>query len=250
MGVMPVPAPHHGDVGTLLAAFAHPDDEAYLAGGLMAVASDADRRAVCVTATRGELGFPDDDPRSIDERVAVREAELAACLAVLGVDEHHWLDQPDGGCASVDEAAPVGRLCELLEEVQPDTVVTFDPHGQTYHPDHITISRWTTLAVRAARPQADLLYAVMTPQWVDEFSRHVDMSMIMMVEGAEPPTVPAHDLDLWFVCDDALTDRKLAALRSQSSQTTGLIELVGVDVYRALIRDEMYRRATPDDWPT
>ena len=88
---------HDGDVGTLLAVFAHPDDEAYLVGGLMAIAADAGRRVVCVTATRGERGFPDDDPRSLDERIAVREAEMAACLDVLGVLEHHWLDLPDGG---------------------------------------------------------------------------------------------------------------------------------------------------------
>jgi len=55
-----------GDLGTVLGVFAHPDDEAYLAGGLMATAVDAGRRVVCITATRGELGFPDDDPRSIE----------------------------------------------------------------------------------------------------------------------------------------------------------------------------------------
>src|SRR5215510_7528571 len=92
------PELHDGDLGTLLAMFAHPDDEAYLAGGLMACAADAGRRVVCVTATKGELGFPDDDPRSLEERASVREAELKACLDVLGMTEHHWLDQPDGGC--------------------------------------------------------------------------------------------------------------------------------------------------------
>ena len=59
--------------------------------GLMARAVDAGRRVVCVTATQGEAGFPADDPRSEDERKAVRRAEMAASLAVLGVTEHVWL---------------------------------------------------------------------------------------------------------------------------------------------------------------
>jgi hypothetical protein len=67
-----------GDLGTILGIFAHPDDEAYLAGALMATAVDAGRRVVCVTAAGGSFGFADDDPRSIEERMAVRESELAA----------------------------------------------------------------------------------------------------------------------------------------------------------------------------
>jgi LmbE family N-acetylglucosaminyl deacetylase len=82
-----------GELGDVLGVFAHPDDEAYLAAGLLARAVDAGRRVTCVTATRGEAGFPDDDPRSPAERAAVREAELAACLSVLGVRDQ---GQPGG----------------------------------------------------------------------------------------------------------------------------------------------------------
>src|SRR5918998_1048475 len=47
------------ELGTILGIWAHPDDEAYLSGGLMAMARDNGSRVVCVTATRGELGTPD-----------------------------------------------------------------------------------------------------------------------------------------------------------------------------------------------
>jgi GlcNAc-PI de-N-acetylase len=46
-------------LGTILGVWAHPDDEAYLSGGLMAMARDLGSRVVCVTATRGELGTTD-----------------------------------------------------------------------------------------------------------------------------------------------------------------------------------------------
>ena len=51
------------DLGTVLGVWAHPDDETWLSAGLMARAVDQGRRVVCVTATRGEAGFPADDTR-------------------------------------------------------------------------------------------------------------------------------------------------------------------------------------------
>jgi LmbE family N-acetylglucosaminyl deacetylase len=242
--------PHaDGDLGTILAVFAHPDDEAYLAGALMAVATDAGRRVVCVTATRGELGFPDDDPRSIEERAAVRTAEMAACLAELGVTEHRWLDHPDGGCSSVDDDGPVGVLAAIIDDVRPDVVLTFGPDGQTFHDDHITISRWTTLAHRAADHASRLLYATATPEWNALAGEHVDLDMVMMVPGVEPPTTPADELAVWFVADGELLDRKVRALECQASQVAGFVEHVGPDVYRAMARDEFYREPTAHDWP-
>ena len=40
----------------------------------------------------------------------LRTAELEAALRILGVDEHHWLDYPDGGCAEVDAEEAAARL--------------------------------------------------------------------------------------------------------------------------------------------
>ena len=237
-----------GDLGTLLAVFAHPDDEAYLASGLMALAVDAGRRVVCVTATKGELGFPDDDPRGVEERIALREAEMRACLDVLGVTEHVWLDQPDGGCADADASVPVARLCEVIEDVVPDTILTFGPDGQTFHPDHITVSRWTTVAARAAAPEAALLYAAATPEWAEAFSAIVPLAEVMMTDD-EPPTVPAEELAVAFRCDDELAARKVRALRCHASQTSPLVELMGLEGYTEINRDEMFRAAGPDDWP-
>jgi LmbE family N-acetylglucosaminyl deacetylase len=241
------PIPHDGDLGTVLGVFAHPDDEAYLAGGLMAHAVEAGRRVVCVTATRGELGFADDDPRSLDERAALREAELRSCLDVLGVTEHHWLGHPDGACHTIDESLPVTRLCELLEEVRPDTVLTFGPDGQTYHPDHMAVSRWTTRAVRAIGGDPRLLYAAMIDEWVDEFSKVVPFEHIMMTDDP-PPVIPAHEVAVWFRCDDDLAVRKVEALRCQASQVAPIIEMAGVEAYLQLTRDELYRDARADDW--
>jgi hypothetical protein len=88
----------------------------------------------------------------------------------------------------------------------------------------------------------------MTPEWMEEFSAVVPMEDVMMTDDP-PPTVPADELALWFVCDDALAKRKVDALRCQASQVGGFIEMAGMEVYERLNRDEMYREATADDWP-
>ena len=231
-----------GELGSILAVFAHPDDEAYLAGALMAKAVDEGRRVVCVTATRGELGFPDDDPRSDEERAAVRTAEMAACLGILGVEEHHWLDLPDGAGEEVPDEVPVARIAELIDEVRPDTTLTFGPDGQTFHVDHIAISRWTTQAVAAARHPTRLLYAAMTEEWVQLFADHgVDLSQVMMVPGAVPPTVPHEELAVWFRAEGDLLDRKVRALRAQASQVEPLVQQFGVEAFAVQAADEFYR---------
>jgi LmbE family N-acetylglucosaminyl deacetylase len=237
------------DLGSILGVFAHPDDEAYLAGALMAAAVESGRRVVCVTATRGELGFPDDDPRSLDERKAIREAELDACLEVLGVREHVWLDYPDGGCAAVPVDEPVARLLEIIDEMEPDSVLTFGPDGGTFHDDHIAVSRWTTLACRAAARMPQLLYSVNTPEWVQRFEEAVATD-VMMVEGVPIPTTPANELALYFNPDDELAERKATALRRQVSQIEPLVQQAGADVFRELVREEFFRLPTPDDWPS
>lgn len=231
-----------GDLGSILAVFAHPDDEAYLAGALMARAVDAGHRVVCVSATRGELGFPDDDPRSLDERKQVRTDELAACLAELGVSEHHWLDLPDGAGEDVDPEVPVARIAELVDEVRPDTTLTFGPDGQTYHVDHIAACRWTTAAVERADHRTRLLYATMTPAWIQAFAEAgMSFDQVSMRPGAEPPITDEADLAVWFTAEGDVLDRKVRALCAQASQVAGTVAAVGVEAFARGVADEFFR---------
>src|SRR5205823_3837016 len=89
------------NLGTILGVWAHPDDETYLAAGLMARAVREGRRVTCVTATRGEEGSWDEDRWPTATMGQVREAELTRSLEVLGVTDHRWLDYRDGTCAGV-----------------------------------------------------------------------------------------------------------------------------------------------------
>ncbi len=237
-----------GNVGTILGVWGHPDDEAYLSAGLMARAVDAGHRVVCVTATHGEAGFPAADRRSVAERKALREKELADCLAILGVREHDYLGFSDGGCGAVPDEAAVAAIAALIDEVQPDSVLTFGPDGGTGHQDHIAVCRWTTIAFdRSAPAGSRLLYSTKTQQWNDRFLAGVDRSTIMMLDNLEAEVVDPTELAIWYSCDEPMLARKLAALRSQASQIEPLVELVGLDFFRELVREEFYRERRPTD---
>jgi LmbE family N-acetylglucosaminyl deacetylase len=227
------------DLGTILGVWAHPDDEAYLSGGLMAMARDAGSRVVCVTATRGEHGTGDPQRWPPDRLAAVRTTELARCLAILGVTEHHWLGYTDGGCAAVPGADAVGRLAAIIDDVRPDTVLTFGPDGITGHLDHRTVSDWTTAAFdRAAGRGARLLYAAVPERHAQRWSE-LNEKLDVYLPGY-PVTVPDGRLALALAPDPATLDRKIRALAAQETQTAGLIEALGLEEYTAWAGDEAF----------
>jgi LmbE family N-acetylglucosaminyl deacetylase len=227
-------------LGTVLGVWAHPDDEAYLSAGLMALARDAGQRVVCVTATRGEQGT-DDPVRWPPDRLARRrEAELRASLAALGVGEHQFLGYADGGCAQADAAIAVAQIAAIMADVAPDTVVTFGPDGMTGHDDHRTVSAWTTAAHAQVVPQAHLLYATTTDAFAERW-RDLHAQLDVFADGA-PPRTPQDEIALEIVLDEPLADRKLVALRAQASQTDGLLAALGEERYRAWWSSETFRQ--------
>jgi len=239
-------------LGTILGIWAHPDDEAYLSAGVMATAVAQHQRVVCVTATAGEAGFAADDPRPAAARVALRAAEMEACLAELGVTEHHWLGYPDGGCGEVEDAAAVSALTPIFDAVCPDTVLTFGPDGMTAHVDHIAASRWATLAARELGARTGrtpmLLYATRTEEWLARFDGSPGIDATMMDESARVPTVHPDALALHLELTPALLERKIRALGAQASQVEPLRAEIGDDLFRVLNRDEFFRGVHAHDW--
>jgi LmbE family N-acetylglucosaminyl deacetylase len=219
------------ELGTILGVWAHPDDEAYLSAALMALAVEAGSRVSCVTATKGEQGT-DDPERWPPARLApIRADEMAASLAALGVDEHHWLGYRDGGCATVDHRRAVELLVVVIDEVEPDTIVTFGPDGFTGHADHIAVGRWVMEARTLSSGRPTVLWPTAPRSWVE---RHRALHDLIPVFGdAGPPTTPDDQVTHLIDPPASVVDRKMAALRAQRSQTRPLIEAVGEATYRS-----------------
>jgi LmbE family N-acetylglucosaminyl deacetylase len=131
----------------LLGVFAHPDDEIFCSGGTLAQWSDAGNETMVVSATRGEAGQIQDATAATRRTLgAVRERELRAACAMLGVERVECLDYRDGMLAEVDQARLASGVAAVIREFQPGVVVTFGEDGGYGHPDHIAISLATTRA--------------------------------------------------------------------------------------------------------
>ena len=136
---------------TLLAIFAHPDDEVFRCGGTLALLSRNGVRVQVLTATRGQAGSCGDPPLcSPQELGAVREAELRCACQALGILPPRVLDYQDGTLAEVNEEEAITRIMAVLRELQPQVLLTWPPHGLSGHPDHIAVSRWAARAFERA----------------------------------------------------------------------------------------------------
>lgn len=215
------------ELGTILSVWAHPDDEAYLAGALMAQATDNGQRVMCVTATRGEEGSWDHQRWPPARMGAIREAELAECLRILGVTEHRWLDYRDATCDAVPDDEGAAKIAAIIEEVVPDTILTFGPDGQTEHPDHIAVHRWVTRAFEEVAPDGCRLHHAcvcdgpLIARFKDLFVKH------SVVTETTPRLVAEDDLSIYLQADPELTDRKYRALWAQVSQVEPVTNLFG-----------------------
>ena len=112
----------------------------------MSAARAADHRVVVATATKGELGTSDPVAFPPERLAAVRQRETAASLAAVDVREHRWLGYRDGTLHQLPVGQGVDQVVGLIDEIRPDTIVTFGPEGMTGHTDHKAVSGWVTAA--------------------------------------------------------------------------------------------------------
>lgn len=228
------------ELGTILGVWAHPDDESYCSGGLMAHATFKGDRVVVAMATKGEAGTDDPERWPPDRLAEVREQELLAALDAVGVIELVWLGYTDGECQWAPFEEAVGKLQAIFEAVQPDSVLTFPPDGFTGHLDHQAVSTWTTEAFqRSAKPGARLYYVSFPPEILPG---NEDLVAAAFEEGL-PKTTPREFMAIEFDVPDDLMERKKQALRSHTSQTKAFFETFGEERVLGLNRTEWFRLA-------
>jgi LmbE family N-acetylglucosaminyl deacetylase len=144
---------------TLVAIFAHPDDESFGIGGTLAKYAHQGMATYYVCATRGESGTVDaammDGYTSIAE---LRSHELECASHELGLAGVNYLNYRDSGmlgsednrhadslfAAATDEVAQ--RIIKQIELLNPDVIITHDQFGGYGHPDHIKLHQATLRA--------------------------------------------------------------------------------------------------------
>ena len=147
---------------TILSVLAHPDDESFGMGGTLALYATRGAAVHLVCATRGEVG--EVGPEYLRDYASIgelREAELRCASGHLGLAGVYFMDYRDSGMpGSPDNQHPQALAAQPLEQVaacvaqyirkiRPQVVLTFDPIGGYYHPDHVAIHKATVQGLRA-----------------------------------------------------------------------------------------------------
>jgi LmbE family N-acetylglucosaminyl deacetylase len=153
---------------TLLAVFAHPDDETFRPGGTLALLTRCGVRVKVLTFTRGEAGSCGNPPLcTLDELPAVREYELHCASVALGVQTPRLLEYPDGYLAESDSVRTIAEILAVIRKVQPKILLSFGPDGLSNHPDHIAVGQWTAEAYLRSG-DVDAFYTLAVPQSLAE----------------------------------------------------------------------------------
>jgi len=265
---------------SLLLVHAHPDDESIFTGATMARYAAEGARVTLVTCTMGEQGpvrrthpvivekeslgsLPANSEEWQEFKAKLRATDLEAACSELGVTEHRYLGGPgrwrDSGVpvsddpaafsrADVDEAA--GELATIIQEVQPQVMVTYDANGFYGHPDHIQAYRVAWRAYQlACDPLRTKFYALTIPRSVlaEIISPQVhpkpapdDERISAYLKNGLPDDEVTTEIDA-----DAYLDAKLAALQAHASQiivdgplfvASGLLRMraIGTEYYALL----------------
>lgn len=202
----------------LLGIFAHPDDESFGSGGMLAYYAHSGVEVHVCTITDGAAGST--DPGFLEQGgtptlADPRRGELACACQALGVTGLHLLDYRDSGMegaadnqhpaslyqADVDEVA--ARVMRLIGELRPQVVVTHDPTGGYFHPDHIKTNHavaraWSQMSEPGSGPpgytmwRPDRLYYGVIPR-----SQLRWMLYLLRLTGRDPKHFGQnHDVDL------------------------------------------------------
>ena len=220
---------------TLMAVFAHPDDEAFGVGGTLAKYAAEGCDVYLVTATRGEAGEIQQPGLATTANLPqVREQELRCACEVYGIHPPRFLDYVDGQLAILHQGQAVGKVVRLIRELRPQVLITFGPDGIYGHYDHIAAHRWATIAFDLAADascfpdqihgscaphQVNKLYYQVLPEEVATAMSQDGKPASVMMDGVPFPMVGYRQEQITTVIDiSGYLEVKLRGLQCHATQ--------------------------------
>lgn len=198
----------------MMVVVAHPDDETFGCGSLLAHASARGVVTAVVCATRGEAGS-DASPseRTSTDLAAVREQELRAAASLLGVARVQVLDWQDSAMSGEPApgtlmAAPLvdvaSAVAASIDDFEPDIVVTLD--ASDGHRDHAHIRDATLAAIERAGHRPTRTYLECLPrelmlEWTAILAERDPDSEHLRIEQEGPGALGTPTVDITTVID-------------------------------------------------
>jgi len=262
---------------SILAVLAHPDDETFGTGGTLALYAHRGVDVHLICATRGEVGeMPPDMMAGFNTIGEKRESELRCAGGTLGLKSIFFLGYRDSGMPGTEDnhhpqalaAQPVetvaAEVAGYIRRVKPQVVITFDPIGGYYHPDHIAIHKATVRAFELAG-DAEFISEGLEPYkpaklYFQTMSRRFLRFMVSLMRlfGRDPRKFGTNkDIDLAAIAEvdfpitTRINCREVAEIRDAASAchaSQGGTSMAGgiVGWFRRLFgSDEVYMRVEP-----
>ncbi len=243
----------------ILISMAHPDDESFGSGGLIARYVDEGADVYLICATNGDVGtMTEETMQNRGSKSEVRLEELACAAKVLGLKEVFTLGYKDSGMmGSADNEDPnslwynwnhspdtvTERVVEIIRQIQPQVIITFNRYGGYGHPDHIAIQQATVKAFELAAQssysgsdlppyQAQKVYftnvnrlmvrigiwrARMKGLNPRKLGRNNDIDLVAVLENAEPTNTRINVvqyMDIWMQANACHTSQQGGSLSS------------------------------------
>ena len=174
---------------TILAFFAHPDDEVMLGGGTLALLAKAGAHVHYLCATRGEGGENGEPPICSREQLGeVREKETVCAVQALGAKSLTFLNYIDPTVGEGDELYPftddltmlTAQVTNSIKQFNADVLITHGADGEYGHPAHVVCHQAGLAAVLALEEDAPLMY---TP--LASYPEHPRQHMLNKCEPAD-----------------------------------------------------------------
>ncbi|WNV82393.1 N-acetyl-1-D-myo-inositol-2-amino-2-deoxy-alpha-D-glucopyranoside deacetylase [Umezawaea sp. Da 62-37] len=255
----------------LLLVHAHPDDESLWTGGTIARYAAHGVHVTVVTCTLGEegeiipAGLRELAADAADQLGGYRVGELRSACAALGLTAHRFLGGigrwRDSGMVGVEAnehprafvrgsvETQTAMLADVLREVRPQVVVTYDAFGGYGHPDHIRAHE-ITMAATAEVPDIDRVFYAVTSRTATErgaaaLAELADLPFRLPEPGELPVT---DDVDITTTVDiGEHLSAKLRALRAHSTQVSvwqdgagGASYALSNGIAQPVVREEFY----------
>jgi LmbE family N-acetylglucosaminyl deacetylase len=219
----------------ILIAFAHPDDETILLGGVLAMLAEEGARVHYLSATRGEGGERGEPPLCSPEDLAhVRTQELRCAVDALGgasLELLPYIDPrievgEDGMAFDADLETLTRQLIEHMDQVGAQVLISHGSDGEYGHPAHKLMHTAALSAVQSGRGSGRVMY-----------------SFAAMWPGHPRPRLankgaPAHfviSVESWF-------SAKLRAAECHRTQAALFVRRSSEEAGRALRLDEVLMR--------
>jgi N-acetyl-1-D-myo-inositol-2-amino-2-deoxy-alpha-D-glucopyranoside deacetylase len=241
---------------SLLFVHAHPDDETISTGATMAKYVAQGARVTLVTCTSGEAGeilvselahLASDMTDQLGEH---RQVELKNAMKKLNVSDHRFLGAPgkyrDSGMIGTEanqhpksfmnadllEAAT--DLVQVIREVKPQILITYDEFGGYGHPDHIQAHRVAHYAkdlaqVASFKPELGEPHKIEKVYWTAIPKSHVEKGFTEVAKSAdskffgvesieELPFLQSDEIVTTLIDATEFLDLKMQALKEHKTQ--------------------------------